>query len=287
MVPKGLGTVDGGERAIYLSRVIVSATLAPAAACHVRDLTKVFATRLANVEALRSINLTVVPGEFLCVVGPSGCGKTTLLNILAGLEEPTSGQVSFDFPRRDLPQRSVVFQEQGVFPWMSVLDNAAFGLRARGVPQRERQETAERVLRDVGLAGFEHVYPHQLSGGMRQRVNLARAFANDPQLLLMDEPFANLDEQTKLILQDDLLQVWEGSRKTVVFITHSVDEAIRVADRILVMTARPGRVKADIPVTLPRPRHVFDLQANPEFVRIRAEVWDALKEEVLALRSAI
>ena len=220
------------------------------------------------------------------MVGPSGCGKTTLLNILGGLEQPTSGNVMFNFLRADRPAHSIVFQEQGVFPWMTVLENTAFGLRARGVGKEERYATARRVLREVGLADFERAYPRALSGGMRQRVNLARAFANDPQLLLMDEPFGSLDEHTKLILQDTLLQMWERHRKTVLFITHSVEEAIRLADRILVMTARPGRIKADVLVGLPRPRNVFELQTNDEFLRIRTTVWEALKEEVLSLRGA-
>jgi len=177
---------------------------------------------------------------------------------------------------------SIIFQEQGVFPWMSVLDNAAFGLMARGVPKPQREAVARDLLAKVGLARFEHAYPRELSGGMRQRVNIVRAFANDPELLLMDEPFASLDEQTKLILQDRLLQLWETDRKTVLFITHSLDEAVRLADRVVVMTARPGRIKAVIPVGLPRPRHVFDMPSNPEYQRLHAQVWEHLREEVLA-----
>jgi NitT/TauT family transport system ATP-binding protein len=254
-------------------------------AADIRGLSKTFWGGAGPVPALLDIDLPIAAGEFLCIVGPSGCGKSTLLNILGGLEEPTGGSVSFNFPRKDKPELSIIFQEQGVFPWLNVLDNAAFGLRVRGVGKREREDTARRVLAAVGLTGFENAYPSELSGGMRQRVNIARAFANDPQMLLMDEPFANLDEQTKLVLQDDLLAVWEANRKTVLFITHSVDEAIRLADRIVVMTARPGRIKTDIPITIPRPRPVFDLQNNPEFLRIRAQVWDALREEVAGLRA--
>jgi NitT/TauT family transport system ATP-binding protein len=260
-------------------------TSSAACALRIEGLGKVFDAGEQSVEALRRFDLAVPEGQFVCVVGPSGCGKTTLLNVIGGLEQPTSGSVHFNLAETGQPAFSIVFQEQGIFPWMSVLDNAAFGLTARGVPRREREQTAREVLSSMGLANFERAYPRQLSGGMRQRVNLARAFANDPQLLLMDEPFASLDEQTKLILQDDLLGIWEGSRKTVIFITHSVDEAIRLADRILVMTARPGRLKADIPVDLPRPRDVFELQTNDEFQRIKARVWQALKEEVLALRA--
>jgi NitT/TauT family transport system ATP-binding protein len=250
----------------------------------VRGVTKVFRSSERAIEALQSIDLQICEGEFLCIVGPSGCGKSTLLNILGGLESPTSGFVEYNLPDADKPQRSIVFQEQGVFPWMTVLENTAFGLRARGVAKAERHAVARRVLAEVGLTGFEEAYPRELSGGMRQRVNLARAFANDPQVLLMDEPFANLDEQTKLILQDDLLQIWERHRKTVVFITHSIDEAIRLGDRIVIMTSRPGRIKADIPISLPRPRNVFDLQSNEEYARLRAVVWQSLKDEVLRLR---
>ncbi|MBV9120687.1 MAG: ABC transporter ATP-binding protein [Chloroflexi bacterium] len=255
-----------------------------ATAIEIRGLSKVFTTATRQVEALHALDLSIDQGEFLCVVGPSGCGKTTLLNILGGLEQQTAGNVQFGFADSGSPLLSIVFQEQGVFPWMTVLDNAAFGLTARGVNKPTRQKTAMDLLTRMGLAGFAQAYPRQLSGGMRQRVNLARAFANDPRILLMDEPFASLDEQTKLILQDDLLQVWEGSRKTVVFITHSVDEAIRLADRIIVMSARPGRVKADIHVDLSRPRDVFELQSNDAYNRIRGQVWQALKEEVLAVR---
>ncbi len=254
------------------------------AAVEIAHLTKVFQARRGAIEALRDVNMTIGDGEFVCVVGPSGCGKTTLLNIVGGLDAPSGGTIAFNFARNDKPDRSIVFQEQGVFPWMTVLDNAAFGLRARGIGKAERHAIAHRVLSAVGLGGFELAYPRELSGGMRQRVNLARAFANDPQMLLMDEPFANLDEQTKLILQNDLLQVWEANRKTVMFITHSVDEAIRLADRIVVMTARPGWIKAEIPVAIARPRPLFDLDSHQEFTRIRALVWEALKEEVLGAR---
>jgi NitT/TauT family transport system ATP-binding protein len=169
---------------------------------------------------------------------------------------------------------------------MSVLDNAAFGLAARGVPKAEREQIARALLARMDLARFEHAYPRELSGGMKQRVNLARAFANDPEMLLMDEPFAALDEQTKLLLQEDLLQIWEGSRKTVLFITHSLDEAVRLADRVVIMTARPGRIKAVVPITLSRPRHVLEMPSNPEYVRLHAQLWDHLREEVLAARDA-
>ena len=248
----------------------------------IQGLTKVFRTPRATVTALDGIDLTIRRGEFVCVVGPSGCGKTTLLNILGHLETASTGSVHFSPPTPGRPQSSVIFQEQGIFPWMSVLDNAAFGLMARGIPRAERERVARDLLAKMGLSRFEKAYPRELSGGMRQRVNIARAFANDPELLLMDEPFASLDEQTKLLLQDRLLQLWEADRKTVLFITHSLDEAIRLADRVVVMTARPGRIKAVLSVPLRRPRQVLDMPADPEYQRLHAEVWGYLREEVLA-----
>jgi NitT/TauT family transport system ATP-binding protein len=249
----------------------------------ISQLTKTFRTRHNEIAALAGIDLNVARGEFVCVVGPSGCGKTTLLNIVGGLESPTSGSVHFSQVAggSGKPLISMVFQEQGVFPWMTVLDNAAFGLMARGVPKREREQIARGLLARVGLSRFAQAYPRELSGGMRQRVNIVRAFANDPELLLMDEPFANLDEQTRLILQNGLLQIWEEDRKTVLFITHSLDEAVRLGDRVVLMTARPGRIKADVPVDLPRPRDVFDMPANPDYQRLYAQIWEALREEVL------
>jgi NitT/TauT family transport system ATP-binding protein len=256
---------------------------ATGALVRVNRLTKTFRTRRGEVTALAGIDLSIARGEFVCVVGPSGCGKTTLLNIVGGLESASSGSVDFSRPAAGggKPLISMVFQEQGVFPWMTVLDNAAFGLMARGVPRREREAIARGLLARVGLSHFTQAYPRELSGGMRQRVNIARAFANDPELLLMDEPFANLDEQTKLILQNGLLQIWEEDRKTVLFITHSLDEAVRMADRVVLMTARPGRIKANVPVDLRRPRDVFDMPSNPEYQRIYAQIWEALREEVL------
>jgi len=253
-------------------------------AIRVEGLSKVFETARGEVTALRSTDLTIDSGEFVCVVGPSGCGKTTLLNILADLDQASSGTIAFQVPSADRPLQSVVFQEQGVFPWLTILDNAAYGLAMRGVGKSKRRAVASAVLKRMGLGQFEASYPDELSGGMRQRVNIARAFATDPHILLMDEPFGSLDEQTKLLLQDDLLGIWEESRRTVVFITHSIDEAIRLADRIVVMSARPGRIKASLPVTLPRPRHVLDMSEDAEYIRLRNEVWELLREEVLATR---
>lgn len=248
----------------------------------IRNLEKNFVVDGLVLRALSIADLTVREGEFLCIVGPSGCGKTTLLRILGGLETPTAGSVECLIRPGDRPLQSMVFQEQGVFPWLTVLGNAAFGLTVRGVAKPTREAVARDYLRKLGLAAFERAYPRQLSGGMRQRVNLARAFANDPAILLMDEPLGALDEQTKMLVQEDLLHLWEGSRKTVIFITHSLDEAIVLGDRVAVMSHRPGRIKAVYDVGLPRPRNALELRNHPDFVAMRSLVWDALREEVLS-----
>lgn len=253
-------------------------------AIEILGLSKIYESARGPVNALSPTDLDVKAGEFICVVGPSGCGKTTLMNILAGLETGSAGTVKFQVPSSNQPLRAVVFQEQSVFPWRTVIDNAAFGLEARGLGKEERHARARDVLNRMGLSRFADNYPSELSGGMRQRVNIARAFATDPHILLMDEPFGSLDEQTKLILQNDLLELWEGSGRTVIFITHSIDEAIRLADRILVMSARPGRIKAALDVKIPHPRHVLDMIDNDEYTRLRGEVWELLREEVMAAR---
>ncbi len=250
----------------------------------VRGIAKTFAGIHGDVRALDPIDLAIPQGQFLCIVGPSGCGKTTLLRIIAGLAEPTAGTVDFTIEHEGKPLRSVVFQEQGIFPWMSVLKNTAFGLKVRGVGRAEREERARSYLDMLGLTPFADAYPRQLSGGMRQRVNIARAFANDPAILLMDEPLASLDEQTKLLVQEDLLRLWDGSHKTVVYITHSLDEAIVLGDRVIVMTNRPGSIKTVVDIDLPRPRNVLDMQSNEAFFDIRSRIWTALREEVLTLR---
>ena len=250
----------------------------------VRGITKTFAGVHGDIRALDPVYLTIPEGQFLCIVGPSGCGKTTLLRIIAGLEQPTDGEVDFSIAHDGKPLRSVVFQEQGIFPWMSVLQNTGFGLKVRGVGRRERDAEARRYLDMLGLTPFADAYPRQLSGGMRQRVNIARAFANDPAILLMDEPLASLDEQTKLLVQEDLLRLWDGSHKTVVYIPHSLDEAIVLGDRVIVMTNRPGTIKTVVDIDLPRPRNVLDMQSNEAFFDIRSRIWTALREEVLTLR---
>ena len=254
-----------------------------------RGVKKRFFVGHAAIDALAGIDLDVRAGEFFCIVGPSGCGKTTLLRILAGLETKSAGAIEIgrDTARGgavERPLNSMVFQEQSIFPWKSVRDNVAFGLKARGFPRRERYEIADAFVRKVGLAGFEHALPYQLSGGMKQRVSIARAFANDPEIMLMDEPFAALDEQTKLVLQAELLRIWEESRKTVVYVTHSIDEAIVLADRILVMSARPGRIKSiiDIGRMFPRPRHVDTVKSSARYGEVFGEIWSLLRDEVAA-----
>ncbi|HEY7384167.1 MAG TPA: ATP-binding cassette domain-containing protein [Beijerinckiaceae bacterium] len=252
-----------------------------APAIRIRGLAKTF----GDFVALDHLSLDIGRGEFFVVVGPSGCGKTTLLRILAGLETPSSGTMEIEKPAgSDRPLNSMVFQGDSIFPWMTVWDNAAYGLRMRGVPRKIIKDVVGHYLDRTGMTKFAGHYPHQLSGGMRQRVSIARAFANDPEILLMDEPFSALDAQNKLLLQEELLRIWEEHKKTVLFITHSVDEAVILGDRIMVMTAHPGRVKALVPVTLPRPRNVMALQTEPEFGRLVHRIWSDLRDEVQRAR---
>lgn len=254
-----------------------------------RGVSKNFALRGKDMQVLAPIDFDIRDGEFLCIVGPSGCGKTTLLRILAGLEIESHGSVAVSRDsavtgRRAQKLNSMVFQEHGVFPWMSVRDNVAFGLKARGIDKKERYKIADEFIAKVGLTAFRDAYPHQLSGGMKQRTSIARAFANDPEILLMDEPFAALDEQTKIILQAELLRIWEETRKTVVYVTHSIDEAIVLADRVLIMTNRPGRIKEVIDVTriFARPRHVDDVKSSPAYGELFGKIWGCLRDEVVA-----
>jgi len=246
-----------------------------------------FSLRGRALVALEDVNLQVRDREFCCIVGPSGCGKTTLLRILAGLERQTAGELHLEVRDPTKPLTAMVFQEQSIFPWMTVEDNVGYGLRMRGVHPTVRRRVVDHYLAKVGLAPFARAYPHQLSGGMKQRASVARAFATDPEILLMDEPFASVDEQTRALLQEELLRVWEGDRKTVVYITHSIDEALVLGDRVVVMSARPGHVKAEIPVTLPRPRSVYELKSTAEFSELVAKVWEPLRQEVLGSFSAM
>ncbi|MGI4838120.1 MAG: ABC transporter ATP-binding protein [Janthinobacterium lividum] len=239
------------------------------------------AGREERVAVLDDFNLQVREGEFLSILGPSGCGKSTFLNILAGLTRKTGGQLDIDGQPLQGINRSqgVVFQGYALLPWRNVLDNIAVGLEIRGVGKRERLERAREYLSLVGLDGFAARYPHELSGGMRQRVAIARSLAYQPDVLLMDEPFAALDAQTRENLQDELLRIWESYKKTIVFITHSLDEAIFLSDRVAVMTQRPGRIKEIFDIDLPRPR-APGLRNTHAFVELRQRAWEALRDEV-------
>jgi NitT/TauT family transport system ATP-binding protein len=240
---------------------------------------KVFPARGGVVTALHDFSLQVREGEFVCIVGPSGCGKSTFLRILGGLTQPSSGEVTLVPGKNGAPLQNIVFQEYAIFPWKTVLDNVAFGLEMRGIGKAERQAVAREWLRKVGLAKFADSYPHQLSGGMKQRVSIARAFANDPEILLMDEPLGALDAQTRAVLQEELLRIWEASRKTVVYITHSIEESILLGDRVILMTAHPGTFKCEFAVPFPRPR-AFELVGTPEFSALNYAIWQDLQGEV-------
>lgn len=229
--------------------------------------------------ALRDISLTVQPGEFLAIVGPSGCGKSTLLDLIAGLASPTSGELYIDGRRITKPalDRGIVMQGYALFPWRTVRQNVEFGLEIKKVPKKERAAISASFLELVGLTGFAERYPYELSGGMKQRVAIARALAYDPQVLLMDEPFAAVDAQTREVLQDELLRIWEETGKTIIFITHSIDEAVALADRVAVMSSNPGSIKEIVKVGLPRPRRVGDVQTTADFSLIRYRIWELLQ----------
>jgi NitT/TauT family transport system ATP-binding protein len=231
-----------------------------------------------HLVALKNINLQVQPGEFLCIVGPSGCGKSTLLHLIAGLQRQTSGEVLVDNAPVQGPgtDRILIFQELGLFPWLTVAQNVEFGMRMKGVPKSERDAKIRDYLRLVHLQQFKDSYIHQLSGGMRQRVALARALATEPDVLLMDEPFAALDAQTRDLLHDELERIWAETRRTIVFVTHNVREAVRLGDRVLLMTFRPGQVKREYQIDLPRPRHLEDVHVAGS----AREILDDLREEI-------
>lgn len=245
-----------------------------------RNVVKTYPSKEGSILAIDDFNLEVDEGEFVCIVGPSGCGKSTFLRILAGLMPLTSGTVEIKHDvKTKKPLNSMVFQEYAIYPWRTVRDNVAFGLEMRGVPKKVRYSIVDDWLKRVGLQKFASYYPHQLSGGMKQRVSIARALANDPEVLLMDEPLGALDAQMRMVLQGELLKLWEIDRKTVVYITHSIDEAILLGDRVVVMTAHPGRKKVEFRVDIPRPR-VIETMSTPEFARQKGIIWEALKDEV-------
>ena len=233
------------------------------------------------VRALSGFDIEVEEGEFLSIVGPSGCGKSTFLNILLGLTKPDSGDLFMHGRRITGPgtDRAMVFQEFGLLPWRTVQHNVELGLELKRVPVAKRRTVADRLIKLVGLSGFEAHYPHELSGGMKQRVGLARALATDPDVLLMDEPFAALDAQTRDLMQAELLRIWREARKTVLFVTHQIDEAIYLSDRVMVMSKRPGRAKKIFAVKLPRPRD-YEMRVTPEFNELKLEIWNTLKDEI-------
>jgi ABC-type nitrate/sulfonate/bicarbonate transport system ATPase subunit len=237
--------------------------------------------------ALQATDLAVHENDFVTILGPSGCGKSTLLRIVAGLDSQTRGEVLLDGARIEGPgaDRGMVFQSYTLFPWLSVRDNVCFGLRERGLVRAEQLDVAQRFLQQVGLTGFEHHYPKQLSGGMQQRTAIARALANNPRILLMDEPFGALDHQTRELMQELLLGIWEAQRKTVLFVTHDIDEAVFMASRVVVMSARPGRIKLDRAVPLAHPRH-YSIKTSPEFTELKAELTEQVRIEVKAAQEA-
>jgi NitT/TauT family transport system ATP-binding protein len=249
----------------------------------VRQLSKVFFEqndpRKPGLVALYNISLSIRKNEFVSLLGPSGCGKTTLIRIIAGLLTPDRGEIlvngrAVTAPGRD---RCMVFQQFGLLPWRTVLSNVEFGLEIEGAPKDQRAEIAQKYLELVGLKGFEQYYPHQISGGMQQRVGIARALSKKPDILLMDEPFGAVDAQTREQLQEELLKIWDQTDTTVLFVTHSIDEALYLSDRVIVMEARPGRIKEEVSVDLPRPRWEGDIKADPRFAQLRARLRESLR----------
>jgi NitT/TauT family transport system ATP-binding protein len=254
------------------------------AAIEIAGVRKEYVSAAGCVIALDDINLNISPGEFVCLVGPSGCGKSTLLRILAGLDHQTGGTIRVQAQGWAV-ENAMVFQESGLFPWMDVETNVRFGLMTRGVPEAEAAPRVEAALRLVGLTKFRKHYPHQLSGGMRQRSAIARAFVTDPAMLLMDEPFAALDAQNRVILQAELVRIWGQTGKTLIYVTHSIEEALALGDRCVIMTAQPGRIKQIIDVPFPHPRDLLTLSASAEFGKLKLDIWRVLEEEVNRARA--
>jgi ABC-type nitrate/sulfonate/bicarbonate transport system ATPase subunit len=252
----------------------------------VRGVERRFASSAGSTLALQATDLDVAQNDFITILGPSGCGKSTLLRIVAGLDKPTAGEVRLDGRLVEGPgaDRGMVFQSYTLFPWLTVLDNVCFGLRERGLARAQQLEQAQGFIAKVGLKGFEAHYPKQLSGGMQQRTALARALANQPRMLLMDEPFGALDHQTRELMQELLLGIWEAEATTVLFVTHDIDEAVFMGSRVVVMSARPGRIKLDRAVGLPHPRH-YSVKTTPVFTALKAELTEAVRSEVLAAQA--
>jgi ABC-type nitrate/sulfonate/bicarbonate transport system ATPase subunit len=254
----------------------------------IRGVERRFASSSGSTLALSATDLDVAENDFITILGPSGCGKSTLLRIVAGLDRQTAGEVLLDGQRIDGPgaDRGMVFQSYTLFPWLSVRDNVCFGLVERGLPRAQQLEIADAFLNKVGLRGFEHHFPKQLSGGMQQRVAIARALANGPRMLLMDEPFGALDHQTRELMQELLLGIWEAERKTVLFVTHDIDEAVFMGNRVVVMSARPGRIKLDRRVDIPHPRH-YSVKTTPAFMELKAELTEQVRVEVRAAAAMV
>lgn len=254
----------------------------------VRNLSKSFRTssdrNSQHIQALADVSLDIQKDEFVSIIGPSGCGKTTLLRIIDGLIQADAGQVLIDGKPVTEPgyDRAVVFQHFGLLPWKTVIENVAFGLKLKGIPRKERLEMAHEYLTLVGLSGFENYYPRQISGGMQQRVGMSRALAIDSDILLMDEPLGAVDAQTREVMQGEILRIWSQRKKTVVFITHSIDEAIYLSDRVVVMDPRPGRVAEILEVDLPRPRWEYEVRADPRFIELRTHAWNHLRSHIQA-----
>ena len=236
-----------------------------------------------TTQALLPVDFDVAENDFVTILGPSGCGKSTMLRIVAGLDHPTSGRVLLGGRPVEGPgaDRGMVFQSYTLFPWLSIEQNIRFGLRERGMPEAQQKERAAYFIAKVGLRGFEQHFPKQLSGGMQQRTAIARALANDPKILLMDEPFGALDNQTRVLMQELLLGIWEAERKTVMFVTHDIDEAIFMANRVAVFSARPGRIKTELAVDLPHPRH-YTIKTSPEFMDLKARLTEEIRAESMA-----
>jgi NitT/TauT family transport system ATP-binding protein len=251
----------------------------------VRDLTKTFRRGTRTVEAIAGFSLAIESGEFVSIVGPSGCGKSTFLHILGGFEPADGGGMLLNGApiAGPGPDRGMLFQEFALFPWRSVIGNVGWALEVQGVPKAERRRRAEKYLALVGLSGFADAYPAELSGGMKQRVALARVLAFEPRILLMDEPFGALDAQTRELMQEELNAIWQQTRNTVLFVTHDIEEAVYLSDRVIVFTARPGRLKDEIRIELPRPRSI-DVKKSADYLAYRNRVWDSLRSEVLKAR---
>ena len=249
------------------------------------NVVKEYVGNKGKTVALNGVSLDIKENEFICVVGPSGCGKSTLLNIIAGLLEPTSGAVYLDGKKIEGTgvERGVVFQGYALFPWRTVLKNVMFGLEMKRMPKDQAEKIAKKYIKAVGLEGFEHAYPKELSGGMRQRVAIARAYAADPEVLLLDEPFGALDAQTRVQLQSELLNTWEHEKKTCFFITHDVDEAIILAQRVIIMSARPGRIKRIVDIDIPYPR-TQATKTDPRFLELKTEIWNEVYQEFLEVK---